>query len=82
VLWERERALERVPLLVDEDRAGLEVDLLPAERVELAGTHPLVDRNVEVGGERRRRKLVAQRDEPCYVRLRRRLRVATAAART
>ena len=36
------------------DRVGLEVDPVPAERVELARPHPLVDGGVQVGGERGR----------------------------
>jgi hypothetical protein len=50
VLRQRELPRLRVPLLVHEDRLGLEVDLAPAQRVELAGSHPLVDRGVEIAG--------------------------------
>jgi hypothetical protein len=51
VLRRRECARGRVPLLIDEDGARLEVDLLPAERVEFAASHPFVDADVEVSGE-------------------------------
>src|SRR5262249_57475281 len=81
VLRQRERGLFRVPLLVDEDRAGLQVDLLPAQRVELAGPHPLVDRDVQERRERRWRQLVGELHEAGDVDLCRRLRVTAAAAR-
>ncbi len=81
VLGQRERGVLRVPLPVDEDHPGLEVDLLPGERVELAWTHPLVDGRVQERGERRRRQLVGQLDEAGDLGLPGRLGVAPATAR-
>lgn len=82
MLRPREGALDRVRLLVDDDRPCLEVDAVPAQRVKLATSHPLVDADVEVGGEARRRQPVRERHEAGDLDLRRRLRVASSSART
>ena len=66
---------------VDDDRPGLEVDLLPGERVQFPWTHPLVDGRVQERGERGRRQLVGELDEPGDLGLPRWLRVTPAATR-
>jgi len=63
VLRQGERPRLRRPLLVDEDLAALEVDVAPAQGVEFAGAHPLVDRRVQERGERGRRQLIGECDE-------------------
>ena len=80
MLGRRELAHLDVPLPLDPDRLGArrEVEVVPAERVELAWAGALVDRDVEVGGERWRGQLVSQRDHARRLGLRGRLDVASA----
>jgi hypothetical protein len=77
VLGQRERTLLRVPLAVDVDRARVEVELLPGERVKLAGPRAFVDGGEQEARERRRTQLVGERDVASDLDLRRRLLVAS-----